>query len=250
MKKIIKEALMKRKKTNGMIARWKDALSKGKAEKSDAENQKKKSGPQTGGASLSMIKNIPVTFRLSRLENPKEFELMSFVIKACSKTDDKPFRTVLHVEQSRTGCRLVACDGHRLHIAEISKKIKSGDYKPYVTKDTIILGGPVTGIKFPAWSKAVPEKSQKLGVINLEKSGLGKDRNETEKLTIALQAFNKQTGETVNLRFLEDLTKREWAVYKQNSGQQGIILRQKTGRFGEPDGKSPTAVIMPIAKAA
>lgn len=130
------------------------------------------------------------------------------------------------------------------------KKIKSGDYKPHATKDAIILGEPVAGIKFPAWSKAVPEKSQKLGVINLEKSGLGKDRKETENLTVALRAFTEQTGETINLRFLEDLTKREWAVYGKKDSRLGIVLRQKNGKFGEPDEKSPVAVIIPIAKAA
>jgi hypothetical protein len=241
---------MKREKTLSIITRWKDALSKKKAETPDAENRKGKEKPQTRRASLSLIRKIPVTFQLSRLENPKDFELMSFVIRACSKTADKPFKTVLHVEQSRRGSRLVACDGQRLHTAEISKKIKTGDYKPYAAKDTIILGGPETGIDFPVWSKAIPEKPQKLGVIDLEKSGLGKDRKETEKLSIALNTFAKQTGETVNLCFLEDLTKKEWALYSQKEGQKGIILRQKTGRFVEPDEKSPMAVIVPISKAA
>jgi hypothetical protein len=241
---------MKRKNTNGIIAKWKNAFSKEKEVTPDAENPPKKSKRQSVGASLSLIKKAPVTFRLSRLEDPKDFELMSFVIRACSKISDKPFRTVLHVEQTRQGSRLVACDGQRLHVAEISKKIKSGDYKPHATKDTIILGEPVTGIKFPAWSKAVPEKSQKLGVINLEKSGLGKDRKETENLTVALRAFTEQTGETINLRFLEDLTKREWAVYGKKDSRMGIVLRQKNGKFGEPDEKSPVAVIIPIAKAA
>jgi hypothetical protein len=241
---------MKREKTNSIITRWKDALSKNKAKTPGAENQKEKSGPETTGTSLSLLRKIPVTFQLSRLENPKDFELMSFVIKACSRTGDKPFKTVLHVEQTRKGSRLVACDGQRLHVAEISKKVKSGDYKPYATKDTIILGEPIPDVKFPEWSKAIPEQPKKLGVINLEKSGLGKDRKETEKLTIALNSFAKQTGETVNLRFLEDLTKKEWAVYGQDDSRQGIILRQKNGSFGEPDEKSPVAVIVPIAKAA
>jgi hypothetical protein len=241
---------MKREKNVSVISRWKDSLSKQKAKAPDSETQRKKGKIQSSGTSLSLIRKNPFTFQLSRLENLKDFELMSFVIKACSKTGDKPFKTVLHVEQTRKGSRLVACDGQRLHVAEISKKIKSGDYKPYAARDTIILGEPVTGIKFPEWSKIIPKESQKLGVIDLEKSDLGKNQRETEKLSIAFQTFARQTGETVNLRFLEDLTKKEWAVYSQKEGQHGIILRQKTGRFREPDEKSPMALIVPIAKAA
>ena len=67
--------------------------------------------------------NKPVTFQLSRTENPEDFERMSFVVKARAKASDRPFKTVLHVEQTRTGSRLVATDGLRLHVAEISKKM-------------------------------------------------------------------------------------------------------------------------------
>ena len=239
---------MKRKKPNGLIAKWKGAFSKEKAVDAAAQPKQGEAAPQ--GSSLIFFKKLPVTFQLSRLENPKDFELMSFVIRACSKTADKPHWTVLHVERCGKGSRLVACDGHRLHVAEISKKIKSGNYKPYATKDAIMLGEPIPGMKFPAWSKAVPDKSKKLGDISLEKSGLGKDRKETEKLTIALHALAEQTGEAVNIRFIEDLTKREWAVYRQNDGQHGIVLRQKDSRLGEPGENSPVAVIMPIQKAA
>jgi len=239
---------MKRKTPNGLIAKWKGAFSKGKAPDAAAQPMQGEAAPQ--GPSLALVKKMPVTFQLSRLENPKDFELMSFVIRACSKTAEKPHWAVLHVERSRKGSRLVACDGHRLHVAEISKRIKSGNYKPYATKDAIALGEPIPGMKFPAWTKAIPEKAKKLGDISLEKSGLGKDRKETEKLTVALHALAEQTGKAVNIRYIEDLTKREWAVYRQNGGQQGIVLRQKDGRHGEPGENSPVAVIMPIPKAA
>ena len=240
---------MKRKTTNP-IAKWKDALSKGKENAIEVENLAKQTEDQSKGPSLAIVRKTPVTFTLSRLENPKDFELMSFVVKACAKTGDAPFKTVLHVERARKGSRLVASDGLRLHAAEISQKIKSGDYKPHATKDVITLGSPVEGIKFPSWSKAIPDNAVKRGVINLEKSGLGRDRKESEKFSIAFKSFMKQTGEAVNLRYLEDLTKKEWAVYCQNGGRGAIVLREKTGRIGEPDGKSPIAVIMPIRQAA
>jgi hypothetical protein len=240
---------MKRKKPAGLITKWKDAFSKENAEMSEVEEkQPKQNEKDNNGPSLALIKKAPVSFQLSRLENPKDFELMSFVIKACAKTSDRPFMTVLHVERTRTGSRIVACDGLRLHAAEISKRIKSGDYKPHATKDTITLGEPVQGVKFPAWSKAIPEKPEKRGTINLERSGLGKDRKETEKLSIAFKTFMKQTGETINIRYLEDLTKREWVVYRQNEGKRVIFLKQKEGKA--EDSKCPVAVFIPLAEAA
>jgi len=242
---------MKRETPNGLIAKWKKtAFPRGKDKAIEVEKLPVKSAQQSNGPSLTLIKKEPVTFQLSRFENPKDFELMLFVTRACLKVADRPFKTVLHVEQTRTGSRLVASDGLRLHVAEISKKIKSGNYKPHVAKDAITLGEPIKNINFPAWSREIPNNAVKRGVIDLEKSGLGKDRKETERLSVALHTFMKQTGETVNLRFLEDLTKREWAVYCQNDGRSAIVLRQKTGKAGEPDEKSPVAVIMPIAQAA
>ena len=241
---------MKREKPSNVIAKWKDAFSAGKEKAVEVQDLSKQEKPHSEVPVLALVRKNPVTFQLSRLENQKDFELMSFVVRACSKTGDKPFKTVLHVEPSRTGSRLVACDGLRLHVAEISKKIKSGDYKPHATKDVIALGDPVAGVKFPSWPKAIPENTVKRGVINLEHSGLGKDRKENEKFSIAFKSLVKQTGETVNLRYLEDLTKREWAVYCQPEGKSAIVLRQKSGKAGEPDRKSPVAVIMPIAQAA
>jgi hypothetical protein len=78
----------------------------------------------------------------------------------------------------------------------------------------------VAGVKFPLWSKGIPDNIVKRCVINLEKSGLGRDRNETENLSIAFKTLVKQKGETVNLRHIEDLTKREWAVYCQKDGKK------------------------------
>jgi hypothetical protein len=98
--------------------------------------------------------------------------------------------------------------------------------------------------------KAIPEKTEKRGVINLEKTGLGKDRKETEKLSIAYNAFVKQTGEPLNLRYLEDLTKREWAVYCQGEKRKAIVLKARSGKPNSPDAKVLMAIIVPIQQAA
>jgi hypothetical protein len=104
----------------------------------------------------------------------------------------------------------------------------------------------VEGIKFPIWTKAIPEKVEKRGVINLADTGLGKDRKENEKLSLVFNSFVKQTGEPVNLRYLEDLTKRVWVFYCQNEKRRAIMLKEN----GKPDDKNPLAVILPIPQAA
>ncbi|MDR2052051.1 MAG: hypothetical protein LBP80_01430 [Treponema sp.] len=243
---------MKHATPASLASKWKKAFPKKEEDASTAVKNlpAKNDEPETAGPALALIRKEPVTFRLSRLENPEDFERMRFVVKACARTADVPFKTVLHVEQTRTGSRLVACDGLRLHLAEISKKIKSGDYKPRVAKDCVSLGVPLEGVRFPAWAKAIPEKTEKRGVINLEKTGMGKDRKETEKLSIVFNSFVRQTGEPVNLRYLEDLTKREWTIYCQGEKQKAIVLKEGHGKMEAPDVKSPLAVILPIPKAA
>jgi hypothetical protein len=243
---------MKRKSPESLVSRWKQGFYKkpGEPDAPTKDPPGEKEGPEAAGASLALIRKEPVTFRLSRLENPEDFERMQFVAKACDRTADVPFKTVLHIEQTRTGSRLVACDGLRLHVAEISKKIKSGDYKPRVTKDCVSLGAPLEGVRFPAWAKAIPEKTEKRGIINLEKTGMGKDREETERLSLAFNSFVRQTGEPVNLRYLEDLTKREWAIYCQGEKQKAIVLKEGHGKTDGADTKGPLAVILPIPKAA
>jgi hypothetical protein len=220
---------MKRKTKVSLAAKWKKAFIVGNA---------------------IPVEKEPATFQLSRLENPDDFERMLFVVKACARNGGFPFKNVIHIERTRTGSRLVATDGLRLHVAEISKKVKSGEYKPHIAKDTISLGKPLEGIKFPAWAKAIPENTVKRGAINLANSGMGRDRKETEKLSIAFNSFVKQVGEPVNLRYLEDLTKREWAIYCQDGKRKAIVLKEKNGSVESPGTKGPLAVILPIQQAA
>ncbi len=95
--------------------------------------------------SLVFIKKEPVTFQVRRLENPADFDRMLFVVKAASIDPKQKPLTVLHVEQTKDGSWLTATDGKRLHAAFVPAKIRSGDYKPVITKDVISLGEPVTG---------------------------------------------------------------------------------------------------------
>ena len=242
---------MKRTKTGSLTAKWEKVSSKKTVKAIEPKLPKKQDESGSNGLSLALTRKTPVTFRLSGAENPKDFELMAFVIRACDKNAAEPFKTVLHVKQTRRGSRLVACDGIRLHVAEISKKIKSGDYKPHVTKDAITLGEPEKDIEYPEWVKNIPEDAEKRGVVSLAKSGLGKDREETEKLSIAFNSIVKQTGETINLRHLDDLTKGDWAVYSPYGDRIKVItLRKQSGKAGETEHKFPVAVIRSIKQAA
>jgi hypothetical protein len=198
---------------------------------------------------LVFIKKEPITFQVRRLETPGDFERMAFVTKACSNDPNhKPFM-VLHVEQIRDGSWLIATDGKRLHAALTPAKIRSGDYKPMVTKDIISLGEPVTGIMFPNWRRVIPGTTVQRGMIDLADSSWGKDRKGTERLSIAFNTFVRQTGELVNLRYLEDLAKKKWSIHCQREKNRAIMLKAEGVKH------DMFAVLMPlieenVAKAA
>jgi hypothetical protein len=175
------------------------------------------------------------------IQNKDEFERILFVLKAGNKQSERAFTTVLHVEQTRTGSRLVATDGIRLHVAEIGTKIRSGNYKPVVTKDTIRLGMPVGDVEFPPWTKVVPAKASKRGIVNLETTGIGKARSTSMAMTRAYNSFVRQSGEKVNPHFLEDLPKKQWVIYCQNEKRKPLVLKED-GAVMET-----YAVIMPLA---
>jgi hypothetical protein len=217
----------------GIISKWQKRFSK-----KEPPEPVKYEGPV-----LSLIQKSPIIFQLQRRDNPADFERMAFVIRACSKDTDKPYINILHVEQTRTGSRLVATDGRRLHVSEISKKIKSGNYKPVMTKEVISLINPDKEIRFPAWPKVVPEETTRRGVIHLENAGFCKDPKQTEKLTLAFNSFVRQTDETINLRYLEDLPKTSWTIYSQAEKGKAVILRECGAE------ESVYAVLMPIPQS-
>jgi hypothetical protein len=175
------------------------------------------------------------------IQNKDEFERVLFVLKATNKQSAREFTTVLHVEQTKTGSRLVATDGLRLHVAEIGTKIKSGNYKPVVSKDAIRLGTPVGDVQFPAWTRVIPAHAAKKGVISLEASGIGKARSASMAMTRAYNSFVKQSGERVNPHFLEDLPKKQWVIYCQKEKRKPLVLKEDGAAM------ETYAVIMPSA---
>jgi hypothetical protein len=182
---------------------------------------------------------------IKRQDNQEEYDSIVFVCKARLKENKKkPYTTVIHVEQTIMGSRLVATDGKRLHVAEIKTRIKNGNYRPVITKDSISFGKPVTGLFYPNWNSVIPENPRKRLTIDLEKTGMGKDRKLTAFLSEAYSVFTKKTGEIVNLGYLEDLTKTTWTVYKEPGKFKPILLKP------EGEGNKKYAVIMPMGVAA
>ena len=202
-----------------------------------------KSEGEPSGETLALIKNFPATFQISRRENPKDYERMAFVCRACMKASIERFRTVIHVERTRTGSRLVASDGRRLHVAHISKRIVSGNYKPIIGKDCISLGKPLEIDTYPNWQKVVPTVTAKIGSLDLTGTALRKDQKQVEKLSLAFNKFISLTGVPVNLCYLEDLTKKEWSVYRQENAGKAVLL------YEEGSEQNVYAVIMPIPQA-
>jgi hypothetical protein len=224
--------------TNPRLAAFKEKIASPK-KKAAKKPSAKKAAAKTTSPALIQKKSAGVA--ISRKENPDDFTRTLFVLNACTLDKERDFLSVLHIEPAKKGSRLIATDGRRLHVAEISIRIKGGDYRPVATKDAISFGESVGGIRFPNWSKVVPEKTRKRGVINLAHTGMGKDRKETDNLSLAFNTLVKQAGEPINVRYLEDLTKKEWAVYCQGEKQKAIVLKESNSEM------DTFAVIMPLA---
>jgi hypothetical protein len=97
-------------------------------------------------------------------------------------------------------------------------------------------------VRFPDWRREVPDKARKCATIDLSQTGTGKNRASTGKLTLALHSCLAKAGEIVNLGYLEDLQKTEWAVCKQPG--KPLLLKQQNTR------KEAIAVIVPMRSAA
>jgi len=166
--------------------------------------------------------------------NKEEFEKILFVLRACDKHGSSPFTKALHVEQTRTGSRLIASDGKRMHVASIKMRIKPGDYNPVITKDAVRLGKPVHDVHFPNWERVVPKDTQPCGCVNFANAVI-------DEKSPTYDSFVSQAGERVNPQYLADLTKKPWALYRQKEKRKALLLK-------EHGAKTETyAVIMPLA---
>jgi hypothetical protein len=176
--------------------------------------------------------------------NADEFERVLFVCKARSNKSGHPFASVVHVEWTRTGSRLVATDGRRLHITEVKSRIPRGDYKPVITKESVAFDGPVEGIVFPNWKNIIPEAVIHKGTLNLEKTGMSRNPQLAEGMSIAFNDFVRKTGAVVSLQYLNDLPKKEWNISIHKDRKTVILMEEKNAA------KETRAVFVPLANAA
>ena len=174
-------------------------------------------------------------------QNKEEFEKILFVLRACNKYSGTAFTNVLHVEKTETGSRLVATDGKRMHVADIKTRIKPGDYKPLITSDSIKLGLSLRDVQFPNWERVVPKATARCGIINLENTAIGKAQSTTREKNRVYHSFVNLAGEKVNPNYLEDLTKKQWAIYRQSGKYKPLLLKEDGAKM------ETYAVVMPLA---
>jgi len=231
---------MRKSNLPGTVKDWRKIFTR-RTGKCEQEIVAATSEEKTNKATKQFSQNqLPEAFQIHRRENPRDYERTAFVCRACVKSATELFKTVVHVERARIGSRLVASDGRRLHVAHIRRRIASGDYKAVVGKDFITMRKTEDIVNYPNWFKVVPTVTSRLGSIDLSGAAFRKNRNETEKLSIAFNSFIQLTGVPVNLRFLEDLTKKEWSVHGQGSRGKPVLL------YEDGSERQVYAVIVPI----
>ena len=175
-----------------------------------------------------------VQYIFTPMQNKAEFEKILFVLRACEKTgSERMFTSVLHVEHIWNGSRLVATDGKRLHVTDITTRIIPGNYKPVVKKDQITLGKSDFYGDYPNWERVVPANVTRRGCINFGNATAW----ETSRVNIT---FTKMSGEKVNPNYLADLTKKAWVIYCSNEKRKAVLLKE----YGS---KETYAVIMPLS---
>jgi hypothetical protein len=120
-----------------------------------------------------------------------------------------------------------------MHVTEIRTRIKPGNYKTVVTKDTIKLGMPVTYVNFPNWQAVVPTDITRRGCIYFDNPAMNENSS-------VYKSFTKMTGEKVNPNYLADMAKKSWVVYCQNEKRKALLLK-------EHGANETYAVIMPLS---
>lgn len=164
---------------------------------------------------------------ISKDKDGKDYEKVFFVAKALSKTQTPPFTRCIHIESGRGGRRIVATDGRRLHVALIKQRIPTGNYHCEIRKGVITLSSLADEIEYPSWKNLIPrDRLYCCACIDLAGSGMTERKDEALRLSLALSTLARTTGESVNIRYLNDLTKTNWLVYCQR-GSRLLLFRQQ-----------------------
>ena len=183
-----------------------------------------------------MYENNTVT----RQENYKDYERLIFCCKALGTEHDPVFTQYLHVENGRTGSRIVATDGKRLHVANLSIRIPAGNFKPIV-KDYAVSLGEAKDIPFPNWKCIVPMDAEYKGMIQLGNLSSGTKTERDEKFTNIYCSFLFDTGFNVNVRYIKDLPNTDWKIFTK-TGKNRLVMLQNCS-----DERNQYAVFVPVS---
>lgn len=177
---------------------------------------------------------------ISRQKDYKNYERVMFCIKAMGKGSDPLFTQYLHVENTRSGSRIVCTDGKRLHVANLSVRISAGNYQPVVKDYSVCFGHPCN-IIFPAWKNIVPEDAEYKGVMELGGIGVGSKSERDAKFTNIYCSFLSETGFDVSIGFIKDLPNDSWKIYTKMGRNRLVMLKNCN------DSENKLAVFAPLS---
>ena len=176
---------------------------------------------------------------ITQSKNPGDYGKILFCMKAMGGKQDAPFTKFMHIENTRTGSRIVCTDGKRLHAANLKTRIPAGNYQPEVKDNCVHFTNP-SDIFFPAWKNVLPENAKPKGTVNLENVRSGTKTEREEKFSSAYCSFLFDTGINVNMGFLKDLPCAKWNIFAQG-GEKKLVKLEKN------DDKNQFAVFAPLA---
>lgn len=176
---------------------------------------------------------------ITQAKNPNDFGKILFCMKAMGGKQNVLFTRYMHIENTRTGSRIVCTDGKRLHVANVNMRIPAGNYQPEIKDDIIRFNNP-SDVVFPSWKNVVPEDIKFKGVINLEDIRNGTKSERDEKFSTVYCSFLFDTGMNVNLRFLRDLPCTKWKIFTHGGRNQFIKLENV-------EDKNQFVVFVPLA---
>ncbi len=179
-------------------------------------------------------------YTITRQQNYRDYERIMFCIKALGKDSDPHFTHFLHVENSRTGSRVIATDGKRLHVSNLSVRIPAGNYQPVVKEYSISFGSP-KDIGFPVWKNVVPEDADYKGILQLGGLNSGSKVERDERFTNIYSSFLFDTGFNVNLGYIKDLPNTSWKIFTKKGRNNLVLLKNLS------DERNQYAVFVPVS---
>ena len=166
---------------------------------------------------------------ITRAKSRANYEKIVFCMKAMGNVASSLFTRYMHIENTRTGSRIVCTDGKRLHVANISVRIPAGNYQPELKDNCITFRNPAD-IIFPAWKNVIPEETVFKGTVSLDGLTAGTKSERDEKFSAVYCSFLANAGFSVNMGFLKDLPSAKWNIFAQSGRKKLVKLENATDR--------------------